>query len=257
MEKKSPTQQKNAEKANLEKETVDELANKMERLEVGNSSQKDPSHLDSKMELNENDMGFLDDCLLETNKKLNLTADEKDDLDDLDDEEIEKEYEEFMRNISQNAQVNDFMGQLSQLMESGINIDGNNPEGLGNFLGGLDESADFDVFTDNLIGQFIEKDIIYEPLTEARQKVEEHVAAKEENRTEQNLKVLTILNNILSTLDKEDYKSPENREKVMKLFEDLHDNGGLPEEIMKECLTNNPELKNLQNMGKGQGCSIF
>ena len=219
MEKKAPTNSNTKEKAN--KDPANELTKQLDGLELKNELQKDPSYLDSKMELNENDMGFLDDCLQETNQKLNLTADEKDDLEDIDDEEIEKEYEEFMRNMSQNAQVNDFMGQLSQLMESSINIDGNSQEGLGNFLGGIDESADFDMFADNLIGQFIEKEVIYEPLKEAKQKVEEHIAKNPENQSDKNLKILTILNNILSTLDKDDYKSPENREKVMKLFEDL------------------------------------
>lgn len=238
--------------------SLKELDQELENLKIDHddSSPNDINPQDQVQE-NQEEVDFLNDCLQGANEKLNLTHDEKEDLEDLDDEQIQKEYENFMRNIANSTKANDFLGQLNKLMEAGLNSNMNVDTDFGNLLGGLEEGNDFDVFTDNLIGQFIDKEVIYEPLKEAKQKVEEHINTATVNKTPRNIKVLQILNEIIELMDKDAQNTNEGKERIMQLFEELQDQGGLPEEIVKNSMADNPEMAKLQELTQGKGCIIF
>ena len=258
MENINSIDSKNKDENRIADDAINEIEKELDALQIDpkTHTNEETKPNDGKTE-NPNDVDFLDECLTGANEKLNLTADEKDDLEDLDDEQIQKEYEAFMKNLGSNANATDFLGQLNQLMEGGLTGDKNLDGDFGNILGGLDEGNDFDMFTDNLIGQFIDKEVIYEPLKEARQKVDEHVNESVANKTEKNIKILGILDNIIKLMDEDAQKTSEGKEKVMQLFEDLQEQGGLPDEIVKTHINDNPEMAKLQELTKSKGCTIF
>ncbi len=125
-----------------------------------------------------------------------------------------------------------------------------------NFLDGLDDNETFDKFTTDLLNQFVNKDLIYEPILEAKKKVQALIDKDPKNKTKANLDKLAKIDEIVLLLDKKD-QTQEDKDKIIKKFEELNDSGGLPEEIMKDCIKDNPELANLQSLGKGKGCDIF
>lgn len=237
-------------------DVVKGIEKQLETLNFNADAQK-PDQNDPALPTNSEpeEMDLLNECLVGANEKLNLTADEKDDLEDLDDEQIQKEYEEFMKNISGGTNANDFLSQLNKMMEGGFNGDANMD--FGNLLGDMGDGNDFDVFTDNLITQFIDKEVIYEPLKEARQKVDELMDTAPANRSPKNIRISQILSELIGLMDKDLQKTPEGKEKIMQLFEELQDNGGLPEEIVKTSVGDNPEMAKLQEMTQGKGCTIF
>lgn len=249
----------NSENSEVKPETLKELDNALAELKIKSNKQENEDGISivNKKEEGVDDFNFLDECLQGTNEKLNLTADEKEDLDDLDDEAIQKEYADFMKNIASNDNANDFLSQLNKLMESGVgDMIGMNND-FSNLLGSLDDNNQFDSLTDNLINQFIDKDVIYEPLKEARQKVNEHINADKKNKNQKNIKVLQILTEIINLMDTNSQTTPTGRERIMQLFEELQEEGGLPEEIIQQSVKDNPEMAKLQDLTQGKNCVIF
>ena len=47
------------------------------------------------------------------------------------------------------------------------------------------------------------------------------------------------------------------KDEIIKKFEELNDKGGLPKQIVKNCMKENPDLKNFKNFTNGKLCTIF
>lgn len=229
-------------KPNPFKTPEEDLQKNFEKLSIIKSS-KESQNFDE-------DLDLLNECVAKSRNKLNISVDEKEELDNLDDEAIEKEFNEFMKNISKDNTADQFLNEISKIMEKGVGQQ--DP----NFLNSFDD-GNFDNFSKNLLYQFVNKDVIYEPLKEAKKKIEELVQNK---KNDKNLKVnnekLKLINDIITLLEIEN-SNDKIKEEVICKFEELNDKGGLPEEIVKNCMKENPDLENFQKFTNGKACQIF
>lgn len=172
------------------------------------------------------------------------------------DPELEKEYQEFLKSLNQEggpAEGDEAMGQFTQLMANLMNgmkmhedptVAGGNvpggPEGgadaqLKNILSGLMGSVgndNFDSMAQNFLREFMDKDILQEPLTEAKKNYETYLGENVSKLNETDKKNYTeqynCINELLTVIDKE----PENKEKMINIFEKMHDYGMPPEGIL-------------------------
>lgn len=146
-------------------------------------------------------------------EKLNLTADEKDDQEDINmgndfNQEFENLMKEFQNGIGENFDSNPMFNEFFDPK----NLRGNNMEDL----------------ADNLLGEFLNKEILYEPLKEAKTAYEDYFKEKgdtlpagEKSNYE---KQYSLLMKIVEVLDNE----PENKAKLTSLFEEMQENGTPP-----------------------------
>jgi hypothetical protein len=47
------------------------------------------------------------------------------------------------------------------------------------------------------------------------------------------------------------------KDDIIKKFEQLNEKGGLPDKLVKNCMNENPELKQFQDFTNQKLCSIF
>lgn len=217
------------------------LNTKMETLKI--TEDKRPCEIDDE------DLDLINECVAKSNNKLNISVDEKEELNNLDDEAIEKEFNDFMKNINKNNSADEFLNEISKIMEKGVG------EQDPNFLKGFDDN-NFDNFSKNLLYQFVNKDVIYEPLKEAKKKIEELLENNKNDKKNENEEKLKLINDIILLLDKNS-NDEKIKEDIITKFEELNDKGGLPDQIVKNCMKENPDLKNFQSFTGGKACSIF
>lgn len=229
-----------------------------------------------KSELKDTTDDILNDCL-PSNHKLNLTADEKDELEDLEDPVNDAEYENFIRSLDTNEQAKSLLNQLGNMfggMEGGAGQFSEPPVDHPMFGAGFDQN-NFEDMTNQMLGNFLQKDVIYDPLKEAKAKLEDFLKTEPKTDAEQqkrvnDQKIYGLVNELIALFDKPDHDSKENKEVIMNKFEELHDLGGLPTEIMGPMPKDMPNLGQFMQgqggpgmppggpgMGGKDGCSIF
>ena len=182
-----------------------------------------------------NGLDLIDSALQKTHK-LNLSMDEKEDLEDIDEEDVAKEFENFMKEMNQGAGASDFMAQLNQMLG-------------GTLEDGEGDDNDIDDTANKMLFRMMDKDIIYEPLLEAREKMRAFVE-KNEGNTKYKPR-LKLIEELIELLDKGD-NSDACKELMSQKFEQLQDLGGIPQEILSDCAKENPELA-----GQLGNCPIF
>lgn len=182
-----------------------------------------------------NGLDLIDSALQKTHK-LNLSMDEKEDLEDINEEDVAKEFENFMKEMNQGAGAGDFMAQLNQMLG-------------GSLEDGEGDDNDIDSTANKMLFRMMDKDIIYEPLLEAREKMRAFVDKNEDNTKYKPR--LKLIEELIELLDKGD-NSDASKELMSQKFEQLQDLGGIPQEILSDCAKENPELA-----GQLGNCPIF
>ena len=205
-------------------------------------------------------LDILDECLPPTSK-LNLTSDEKDELDDLNNPENEAEYEDFLNSLNQNEQTKNLLSQFSNMFNFEGNPDLKNEQNpFLNFGNSTENNTNFDDMTNTMLDNFLQKDVIYEPLLEAKTKLGPLINREAKNDEEakkiaNDKKIYGLVLELIDLFDKPDHTSKENKEIIMAKFEELHDLGGLPTEIMADSMKECPPMGEFNKL-KDQ-CSIF
>ena len=207
--------------------------------------------IDAEQEKDEEDVD-LDDFLGPT-APLNLTADEKDERDDLDDAAIEKEYEDFMKSLNMNDQTKNILDQLGMMFKDDGNFNANFGSNANFGQGNLYDENKLEDLTSAIMGGFLKKEVIYEPLLEVREKLKGISSPNSENQAKLTAKIAKV-SEIIEIYEKPDHDSKENREKVEVLFEEFKDLGGLPDEIVDDNIRSSPMFKMTENQSE---CSIF
>lgn len=132
------------------------------------------------------DLDFINENLDEPVNKLNISKHEKNDLEELDDEKIEQEFNAFLQDMQkQNGFENDFFNQMNKMFE--------NPDLQGNILGDLNDDANMDNFANKFIFQMVNKDIIYEPLKEAKKQYDDYLATNKDKITKEDEEKIELL----------------------------------------------------------------
>lgn len=227
----------------------------------------------------EENLDELDDAAndLEPENKLNITNEE----DDINDEDIEKELGDIMKNIKNPGKLQeglDGMGDMmsNMLKDLGIPMDGSGLPGEAEFekmFGNMDEEQEgneenphFDKFANMLLEQIMEKELLYEPLTETRKEYEKFFKEKGENvKPEQMEKYKHQYECIMEILKEMDKPKP-NKEEMIKNFEKMPGYGEPPEGVMGPMANSEMGLDQLftgmgskpgPNAGKNPDCNIF
>ena len=156
----------------------------------------------------------------------------------------------------------EMFGNIDKMFGAGMNFM-NNPEGAPGENGQMPEMNEdmLDQYADMLLNQMIDKDIIYEPLIDAKKQMEEflkkeniqvnafsktkNIDLTSETETKKNestlsevdknkaLKQYSLICEIIDLIDLEESdKSINNKEKIKDKFEELHNAGGLPKQLM-------------------------
>jgi len=212
---------------------------------------------------------ILEKALEGVDDKLNLTADESVDEEKLA-PELEKEYEEFMKSLNKDgvmgddAGMNEFSNLMANLL-SGLKNDpdlaknGKAGEGASNpdkgasedelknvfskLLGGNQKDGNFDDIAQKLLKEFMDKEILLEPLQEAEKNYTQYLQEKKKGSTvsetdkknfEAQLDCIKELLIILQT-------NPTDKDKMINIFEKMHDYGSPPEGILNP-LSNIPGM---------------
>jgi peroxin-19 len=203
----------------------------------------------------EDELDILDKALEGTDDPLNLTADES-----VDDGEIDPKVEEELNNIFKgmssggdtgNPGIDGIAQMMSKILgefKDPTNADPNNPnpnnanpgekeltDMFEKLLGGggkPGEGGDFDGMAQQLLKQFMDKDVLFEPLQEAEKSYVEYlekngttISADDKKRFEAQL---NCVKELIQTLDKE----PDNKDKMITLFEQMHDHGDTPPGVL-------------------------
>ena len=206
----------------------------------------------------------LNDCF-PSNVKLNLTCDEKEELEDLDDEVNEADFQNLLHSLQDDETTKNLFSTFNSFLQNNQNapassqFSSNFENMFGNFTE-KDGGNNIDNFTDEMLKGMLKKEVIYEPLLDAKTKLEELFAKKPQNeeenkKREQDQKVYALICDLINEFNKPDFESKESQERIMVKFETLHDLGGLPTELMKEGAK---DLPGMGDLGKTLGnCMIF
>ena len=151
---------------------------------------------------------------------------------------------------------NELFKNLNSMMGNAMNLDQAGPGGEG--LPEMDENM-LDKYADLLLNQMIDKEIIYEPLVDAKKQMEvffekENIQLNSfsknkttteilENKTGESelseeekkkaIKQYGLICEIIDLVDMEEKDQNDNhKEKIKDKFEELHESGGLPKQLM-------------------------
>ena len=112
------------------------------------------------------DENLMDGLADEMEQKLNLTAGERDKDEELD-PEMDKMFEKFMTGLQQDPEGGAAFKEMNDMMKNMFAGQGF-PDGMDSGPEGEDpEGEKYDKMTDMLLYQFMDKDILYEPLQSA------------------------------------------------------------------------------------------
>ena len=183
------------------------------------------------------DEGLMDDLAGEMEEKLNLTAGERTNEDDLD-PEMDQHFEDFIKKMQQDPSGGAAMGDMMKMMQQMLGGMGG-PEGMGG-MGGAgafptpgDEMSDdkLDSMTDTLLEQFMDKEVLYEPLQSAKEELTANLSKDTVTDEDKNIikKQLVIIDELIETFEKD----PTNKKKLISLFEEMNKIGSFFDLISK------------------------
>ncbi|KRX06812.1 hypothetical protein PPERSA_11457 [Pseudocohnilembus persalinus] len=231
--------EKNKKEENIEQKTEE---NKLKKEQENKKQQEDEEDDDL-------DQG-LDD--FDDDKKLDVTLSEKDPQDDEDfDPQTDKEFQEFMKQMKDGLGLGedeqglgDVGGMVSQLLQglSGQQQEGQNKQGNNNnkdnnksddMFKNFDQNGDFmDQLADNLLKEFMDKDILLEPLKDAKENyskyLEENEGKIDEKDYDKYVNQLACIDEILEIIDKD----PNNKQDMIAKFEKMQEFGTPPPELL-------------------------
>ena len=176
------------------------------------------------------DENLMDGLADEMEQKLNLTAGERDKDEELD-PEMDKMFEKFMTGLQQDPEGATAFKEMNDMMKNMFAGQGL-PEGMDqNPVGEEAEGEKYDKMTDMLLYQFMDKDILYEPLQSAQTELKaslekENIDPKDQEQMQAQLR---IIGELIEAFDKD----PNNKEKMIGLFEQMNKVGSFVDILKK------------------------
>lgn len=177
------------------------------------------------------DEDLMDGLADDLEQKLNLTAGERADDDELD-PELDQVFNSFMNKLNQDPDSKNAFGDMNEMMkkmfQGGLGGAGAGPEaGAGDDM----DEKQMDDMTNTLLMQFMDKDILYEPLTCANKELTENLKKDnlEPKDREQMEAQLKIIKEIIHTFDTDG----DNKTKLIAQFEEMNKIGSFFDLITK------------------------
>lgn len=253
VKKEDESREEKGEKKEEKEEEKKEEKKEEKEVKEKKEGEKEGAPMDEDEEVIDEDMmdGLADDL----EQKLNLTGGER----TVDDElgpEMDKYFENFMEKLQGaagegGAEGGPAFGDVKKMMDNLLGEGGSGGALDGAFGEGTDDEAGLDKMTDALLGQFMQKDILYEPIQAARKELSQAIEKPEteEKDKEQMKSQIEAMDKILETFDKE----PDNTEKLISLFEEVNKAGSFMEIISKYSPEHAPGMKGLEGLFGGMG----
>ncbi|CAD8055896.1 unnamed protein product [Paramecium sonneborni] len=198
---------------------------------------------------------------LDGDHKLNLTADQNDE----DDEAVNKECENFLnslkgegtQNIETDQLLKQFQGMMGNILE-GINP--NNQEQQKAFqetFEKLEQAPQFDELADKMLLQFMDKDVLEQPMKETYDAYNKFIQENKNKLNEEDLKKYEKQKDCVEKIIDQLNTNPNDKEKLIQLFENMQAEGDPPQEVFGG--NENPlNFINAPSEGaQGEPCSIF
>ncbi|CAD8057096.1 unnamed protein product [Paramecium sonneborni] len=198
---------------------------------------------------------------LDGDHKLNLTADQNDD----EDEAINKECENFLnslkgegtQNVETDQLLKQFQGMMGNILE-GINP--NNQEQQKAFqetFEKLEQAPQFDELADKMLLQFMDKDVLEQPMKETYEAYNKFISENKNKLNEEELKKFEKQKDCVEKIIDQLNTNPNDKEKLIQLFENMQAEGDPPQEVFGG--NENPlNFLNAPTEGaQGEPCSIF
>ncbi|EAR93628.2 Pex19 family protein (macronuclear) [Tetrahymena thermophila SB210] len=236
---------------------------------------------------------------------LNITQDERSQQgeDDID-PNMKQEYEQFMKEMGEDGGkgmqfMNQMLGQMFQGMNLNVPGEGQQPGNAQNqqgndFQGGqmpdfnafqnqfgdmfknFEDNPEYDALANHLLQEFMDKDILEEPLVDSQKKYKEYLEQNKDKLTaedkERYQKQQKCIDEILEIVQKE----PNNKDKMIAKFEEMQEYGQPPEPLInafggespfaaftqpqpQQQQQQQPGFQGMPNMmgGDPQDCNIF
>lgn len=186
-------------------------------------------------------------------------------LDEFENPELEKEFNDFMKSLQSGGednsinQLTNMMGELFKNMggptaeseEQKGDADPEVSKKLNDIFTKFEKAPQFDNFANKLLHDFMDKEILEEPLKDAKKSYETYLTEQSEKLGKEEVERFRnqekCIDELITTLDKE----PNNKDKLISLFEKMQEFGAPPEEITKNIEKDNPfkMFQNMQEMG--------
>ena len=142
---------------------------------------------------------------------------------------------------SKNETETDILGQLDFLLESSMPSQNDiDVRGMCNSYG--DRNNDMDKFTEELMMDSIDKQIMYEPMVDVKKMTQNYMKKSKDQMSSANMRVLTVIENIIDLLHRNECKTVGERKKILALFDELQTVGGLPKAVEKEAAQKYPDM---------------
>lgn len=156
---------------------------------------------------------------------------------------MDKLFEDFMSKIQQDPESKNAFNEMGKMFENVFTQNGDGQEPLGEkfekMMGGeegAEENQNFDKMTDMLLSQFMDKELLYEPLcsakTELRKAIDKHDKGEEmmeEKDKDVAVKQLACVEELVTLFE----NNSEDKQKMISIFERMNNLGSLFEIIKK------------------------
>lgn len=220
-----------------------QLAVQMKNLKLNRSehrAQVDKDMSNSDVERYEaNDEAFIEFSTLDDPNQFNKSYSNMNILGDLDD--TYSGADDRFGKRSKNESEADILGQLDFLLESSMPSQNDiSTRGMAHSYG--DRSNDIDKFTEELMMDSIDRNIMFEPLQEIKKMTQGYMKKTKDQMSASNMKILTLIEKIIDLLQRNECKTTSERKRILALFDDIQASGGLPKAVEKEATQKYPDM---------------
>lgn len=215
-----------------------QLTVQMKNLKLNKSENKANSDRDvnsSDVErFDANDEAFIEFSTLEDPNNFNKSYSNMNILGDLgEDERYGKK--------SRNETESDILGQLDFLLESNMHSQNDiDTRGVDSAYGG--RNNDLDKFTEELMMDSVDRDIIYEPMLDVKKMTQSYMKKVKDQMSNTNIKTLTLIEKIIDLLHRNECRTSSEKKRILGLFDEIQQNGGLPKNVEKEAVQKYPDM---------------
>lgn len=197
-------------------------------------------------------------------------------LDEFTNPELEKEFTDFMKGLQGGGDDQNSMNQLTNMMGDLFKNMGGPPNGVPgegeeqkgpedahpelskkfeDMFSKFEKTPQFDNFATKLLHEFMDKEILEEPLKEAKKSYESFLVEKGSQLSKEEVDRFKNQEKCIDELILALEKEPNNKDHLINLFEKMQEYGAPPDEISKNIEKDNPfkMFQNMQEMGENAG----
>lgn len=214
-----------------------ELTVQMQNLKLNRSDQRvpvDQKSNDESQRYEENDEAFIEFSTMDDPVNFNKSYSNANILQGLEDDRYSKR--------TKTESDNDILGQLDYLMESNMQSQNDiDIRGLESMVA-IDKNSEIDKFTEELMMDSIERSYMFEPMVDIKKMTENYIKKRKDQMNNVNMKTLTLIEKVIDLLKRNECRTKAEKKKILELFNDIQNNGGLPKVVERDASNRYPDM---------------